>query len=212
MLTQTELLDQEEQALLEQLQNIRKKKQINLLTNKINDLENDIKKTNQSIYDLQNQLADLQSYKVQKVKEVKLLNQQLQELEPPIHNVEVEPDEEVEEVVEDEQQSDIEFMETLKQTIMRIQENLIHDNIIVGPKQKPRLAYMKMVNSKTSGYDGTVQVGNYIVTNVLPSHIFDRYYKIYSRPEIKSNTKRWHIYILGSESVEHYFDEMIARL
>jgi len=227
MLNQSELLDQEEQALLEQLQNIRKKKQINLLTNQINDLENDIKKTNQSY--LKNQLSDLQSYKVQKIKEVKILNQQLQELETPVatslvgmqpvNNDAVEEDEELEEDEEDEEleedeeeQSDIEFMETLKQTIMRIQENLIHDNIIVGPKQKNRLSYMKMVNSKKSGFDGTIQVGNYIVNNFLPYDVFERYNLISNRPELKTSIKRWHIYILGSSHIEHHFDEIINSL
>lgn len=229
---QYQQLLQEEELLLQQLNNIRKKKQSLRFKEEIqlsiNNIETNIQNAKKERKQLEIKLSEVDDYLFQQNKEKGVLLRKLNQLENDEEVVEVEEVEEeeveeeaveevdeevVEEEVEEEEQTDAEFLEELKNNVLQIQEDLINQNIIYGPDQKPNMAYMKMTNSKTGGYSGSVQVGKYIADNYLPPEVYQRYLQIYKAND-KSNLKSGSSYKLGAYRpyLIEYFNTLIQQL
>ena len=205
---QYQQLLQEEELLLQQLNNIRKKKQSLRFKEEIqfsiNNIETNIQNAKKERKQLQIKLSEVDDYLFQQNKEKGVLLRKLNQLENDEEVVVEEVQEAVEEVVVEEEeeqveeeQTDAEFLEELKNNVLQIQEDLINQNIIYGPNQKPNMVYMKMTNSKTGGYSGSVQVGKYIADNCLPPEVYQRYLQIYKAND-KSNLKSGSSYYLGA--------------
>ena len=205
---QYQQLLQEEELLLQQLNNIRKKKQSLRFKEEIqfsiNNIETNIQKAKKERKQLEIKLSEVDDYLFQQNKEKGLLLRKLNKIENDEEVVVEEVQEAVEEVVVEEEeeqveeeQTDAEFLEELKNNVLQIQEDLINQNIIYGPNQKPNMVYMKMTNSKTGGYSGSVQVGKYIADNCLPPEVYQRYLQIYKAND-KSNLKSGSSYYLGA--------------
>ena len=231
---QYQQLLQEEELLLQQLNNIRKKKQSLRFKEEIqfsiNNIETNIQKAKKERKQLEIKLSEVDDYLFQQNKEKGVLLRKLNQLENDEEVVEeaveeVEEEEVEEEAVEEvdeevveeeeqvEEQTDAEFLEELKNNVLQIQEDLINQNIIYGPDQKPNMAYMKMTNSKTGGYSGSVQVGKYIADNCLPPEVYQRYLQIYKAND-KSHHKSGSSYYLGSYRpyLIEYFNKLIQQL
>ena len=219
---QYQQLLQEEELLLQQLNNIRKKKQSLRFKEEIqfsiNNIETNIQNAKKERKQLEIKLSEVDDYLFQQNKEKGLLLRKLNKIENDEEVVVEEVQEAVEEVQEaveevqeaveevvveeeeeqvEEEQTDAEFLEELKNNVLQIQEDLINQNIIYGPNQKPNMVYMKMTNSKTGGYSGSVQVGKYIADNCLPPEVYQRYLQIYKAND-KSNLKSGSSYKLGA--------------
>jgi hypothetical protein len=207
---QYQQLLQEEELLLQQLSNIRKQKQTlrfkEELQVSINNIDINIKNAKKERKQLETKLSELDDYLRQQNKEKHVLLRKLGEVE------EVEEVEVVEEVEEVEEQTDAEFLEEFKNNVLQIQEDLINQNIIYGPDQKPMMEYMKMTNSKTGGYNGSVQVGKYIADNYLPPEVYQRYLQIYKAHD--NSHKSGANYNLGSYKtyLTMFFNELIEKM
>ena len=221
---QYQQLLQEEELLLQQLNNIRKKKQSLRFKEEIqfsiNNIETNIQNAKKERKQLQIKLSEVDDYLFQQNKEKGVLLRKLNQLENDEEVVVEEVQEAVEEVVVEEEeeqveeeQTDAEFLEELKNNVLQIQEDLINQNIIYGPNQKPNMVYMKMTNSKTGGYSGSVQVGKYIADNCLPPEVYQRYLQIYKAND-KSNLKSGSSYYLGAYRpyLIEYFNKLIQQL